>query len=65
MNRKLACFAAASLLALCAAPARANDAPAPYPMPTFGGWGFNPADIDAGVNPASAMSPNKMTTVKS
>ncbi len=51
MNRKFACLAAASLLILAAAPARAGDAPAAYPMPTFGGWGFNPADIDPAVKP--------------
>ncbi len=51
MNRTFACLAAASLLALAAAPARAADAPAAYPVPTFGGWGLDPADLDPAVKP--------------
>jgi len=52
-NRLLA-LALALSVALTAPPACADDAPTPatgYPLPTFGGWGFNPADIDHSVRP--------------
>lgn len=63
MNTRLAgAFAAASLLALSAPAARAEEAattaasgsPATidgYRVQTFGGWGFNPADLDPAVKP--------------
>ncbi|WP_421850054.1 M13 family metallopeptidase [Novosphingobium sp.] len=57
-------LAAVSGFALCAPLAHADDAPVSqspasqspakidgYPIPTFGGWGLNPADIDAAVKP--------------
>jgi putative endopeptidase len=60
MTKRLAgAFAAVSLFALCAASARADEAavsaaPAKidgYSIPTFGGWGLNPTDIDTAVKP--------------
>ena len=56
MKRFAGAFAAVSLFAL-AAPAALADAPAEtkvidgYRVQSFGGWGFNPADIDPAVKP--------------
>ena len=56
MNRLIAALAAAVSLAALSAPAAAQ-APATaipteeYQLPPFGGWGFNPADIDKTVKP--------------
>jgi len=48
--------AVALLLSAAPLPVYAADAPpatpgAEYPLPVFGGWGFNPADIDHAVRP--------------
>lgn len=61
MKRFAGALTAVSLFALCTATARADEAaagapPAPasidgYPIPTFGGWGLNPADLDPAVKP--------------
>lgn len=56
MIRTLAALAAAaSVLSLSAAAsaqtAAAPAAPIEYPVPTYDGWGFNPADIDRAVKP--------------
>ncbi len=64
MKRFAGALTAACLLSLCAAEARAaearadntaaNAAPAVidgYRVPTFGGWGLNPADLDPAVKP--------------
>lgn len=69
MKRFAGALAAVSLLALSTATARADDsaasapatAPAPaspltidgYPIPSFGGWGFNPADVDPAAKPGN------------
>lgn len=59
MTRFAGALAAATLVSLCAPAARADEAaasPAPatidgYRVQTFGGWGFNPADVDPAVKP--------------
>lgn len=60
VSRVLARASACALALALIAPAHADDAaPAKpaiarsdeYPVPSFGGWGFNPADIDHGVRP--------------
>ncbi|MDF8333143.1 M13 family metallopeptidase [Novosphingobium cyanobacteriorum] len=49
----LACTAALALpaTALAEGPAAAPSAQVDYPVPTFPGWGFNPADIDRSIKP--------------
>ncbi|MFM9937853.1 MAG: M13 family metallopeptidase [Novosphingobium sp.] len=56
INRLAGALAVVSLIALAATPALADTGTSPtvidgYPVPTFGGWGFNPADLDTAVRP--------------
>ncbi|HUQ14214.1 MAG TPA: M13 family metallopeptidase [Novosphingobium sp.] len=57
MTKMLAALSAAVSLAALSVPAAAQTAPATaipaeeYRMPEFGGWGFNPADLDKSVKP--------------
>lgn len=56
MKRIAGSLAAVSLAALTAAPAQADTAAVPttidgYRIQSFGGWGFNPADLDPAVKP--------------
>jgi putative endopeptidase len=44
-------FAAALALVLCACPLPLLAADGEYPLPVFGGWGVNPADIDTTMRP--------------
>ncbi|OYW16221.1 MAG: zinc metalloprotease [Novosphingobium sp. 12-64-8] len=54
-RRALVSLTAVSMMlaapAIAAADTPAAPASAEYPIPTFGGWGFNPADIDTAVKP--------------